>query len=116
MPIVWVCFRCGEPGHIVAQCPTRKRRKQPAAPQPPAGAEEGKIYHLPPPVPARLPAVPPTLEYLQERQRLGMPSNAEALAAACPWCHAATWAPCHIPGTREKRSPHPSRLDASVMA
>jgi hypothetical protein len=51
------------------------------------------------PVPPRWPGVPPTADYLAERERLGMPSRALALSRGCEWCGAAPYTECIVRAT-----------------
>jgi hypothetical protein len=66
------------------------------------------------------PAAPPTAEYLQTRERLGMPSQpARAQPAAmqhgCPWCGATIAQPCYVAATgRRLPQPHEARQENHI--
>ena len=61
----------------------------------------------------RRPGVPPTAEYLAEREGLGIPSQSAALFHACPWCRAPALQPCTIRATGRRRHPHDARIEAT---
>lgn len=53
---------------------------------------------------------PPTVPYLAERVRLGIPSHAEVYLFACPWCGSRAGEACHIRATgRRLTRPHEAR-------
>jgi hypothetical protein len=58
--------------------------------------------------------VPPTAGYLAERERLGIPSGAQAITVRCPWCGAPAFKPCTVNGTGRFRPPHEARIEAAA--
>lgn len=86
------CFNCEQDGHMAWQCPWKHELS--GIPDPiPADSTP-----TPPPFdPTRQEGRPPTAGYLAERERLGMPSDPQAIAlleARCPWCDSGPWQHC----------------------
>lgn len=58
----------------------------------------------------RRPGEPPTVGYLAERARLGIPSLGAALLYRCPWCGSMPGEACHVQaGGKRLAQPHDSR-------
>ena len=96
------CWNCDQPGHVAADCTWKRELARPV---------------WPPPVPRWSDPVPPSPAYLQERQRLGMPSSGPGvLAVSCPWCKASPGRACVNTGTAADTDPHYARQEAAGVA
>ena len=106
------CYRCGQEGHARSECPDRW--PVPAAALASPAAQNGEMTPPPSRLLIRVDPAPPTPAYLQERQRLGMPSGSGALNAACPWCGAGSFSPCKNCGTGQRTGTHHARMLACL--
>lgn len=62
----------------------------------------------------RRPGVPPPLAYYAARIDLGMPSHADALLRACPWCFARVGQSCYVRANgRRTKFPHEARIEVT---
>lgn len=97
------CWNCQEPGHVAADCLYARELARPVT---------GPAR----PFPMRDPD-PPTPEYLEKRQQLGMPAAGPAvLAAACPWCKSGLWRRCVNIATGAETDPHYARQESAGVA
>lgn len=101
------CYRCGQEGHSRSECPERWPATAATRASPVAVTSD---YDR---VPLRHEPDPPTPQYLQAREQVGIPSHAVYTAIGCPWCRVGPYQQCINVATQRATPPHQGRLDAA---